>query len=87
MKREDQMKFHEMQAYWWMHSASNGHAKARKLYHGFEGGPEFTDQEKVNEAMETAQGHMRLFMELAEKPSNDSIHKGNNPDMEAKGHP
>lgn len=66
MTKEERMRFHEMQAYWWMHSASNGHAKQRKMYHGFSGGPEFTDQEKVDDAMETSQTHMRLFMEVAE---------------------
>ena len=65
MTREERMKFHEMQAYWWMHSASNGHTKQRKISHGFDG-PELTDQEKVDDAMQTSQNHMRLFMEVAE---------------------
>ena len=75
MTKEERMRFHEMQAYWWMHSASNGHAKQRQMWHGFERGSieneiergkEFTDQEKVSDAMETAQRHIQLFMEVAE---------------------
>lgn len=66
MTREERMRFHEMQAYWWTNSASNGHTKKRKLYHGGLNGPEFTDQEKVDDAMQTAQNHIRLFMEVAE---------------------
>lgn len=77
MTREDQMKFHELQSLWWMHAASNGHAKTRKLYHGFLTIPDengkvaedkpFTDEEKVSDAMEIAQRHIDLFRELAEK--------------------
>jgi len=76
MTRQEQMRFHEMQAYWWMHSASNGHCLSRQLYHGFVTIPDedgktakdkpFTDAEKVSDAMETAQRHIELFRELSE---------------------
>lgn len=52
------MKYHELQAIWWINSASNGHTLSRKLYHGILGGREFTDAEKVSDAMETAQRHL-----------------------------
>jgi len=67
MKLADQMKYHEMQAYWWIASANNGHTLNRELYHGISGNNKFSDQEKINDAMETAQNHIRLYMECAER--------------------
>ena len=65
MIKEEQMKYHEMQAYWWMPAASNGHATTRKIYRGTKG-KEFTDDEKRDRAMEISQRHMKMYMELAE---------------------
>ena len=66
MNIQDQMQYHQMQAYWWMHSANNGHAKKRDMYKGL-GDVPLTDDEKVSDAMETAKNHMRMFAELADK--------------------
>lgn len=65
MTKQERMKFHEMQAYWWTNAASNGYAKTRQLFHGTTG-PEFTDDEKVVAAMETAKRHITMFNEVAE---------------------
>jgi hypothetical protein len=61
-----QMKFHELQAMWWMHAASNGHAAARKVSHGL-GGPLFTKEELRDSAMQTAKQHIDIIHELVEK--------------------
>ena len=71
MNKKEQLKFHEMQANWWMNAATNGHALNRKLYRGVDG-PEFTDEEKIKDAMETSQRHMQLFMETAENWKGES---------------
>ena len=52
----------ELQALWWIASAQTGACKSRKLYHGLNG-PEFTDEEKVQEALDTAQRHIHSFRE------------------------
>ena len=62
--KEGQMKYHEMQAYWWMHAASNGHATTHNIYHGIQG-EEFTDKEKRDRAMVISQRHMKIYRELA----------------------
>ena len=66
MNKQNQMKYHQMQAYWWVNAASNGHAKRREIYRGF-GNVPLTDDEKVSDAMEIAQNHMRLFASLADQ--------------------
>jgi hypothetical protein len=63
---EDQMKFHELQALWWMNSAVTKSCLSKKIYHGTQG-TEFTDDEKINHAMEIAQRHIHSFEGLAEK--------------------
>ena len=65
MKREEQMKHHELQALWWMHAATNGAALRRKMFHGF-GDIELTDAEKVTDAMNTSRQHADLYKQLAE---------------------
>jgi len=62
-----QMKFHELQAIWWINSASNGHTLSRRLYHGGINLVEFTDAEKVSDAMDTAQRHLTAYSELYDK--------------------
>lgn len=66
MTREEQLKFHELQAMWWMHSATNKHACSRKMWHGFKE-TEMTDQEKINNAMETSKRHMDMYWEIVNK--------------------
>lgn len=51
----------KLRAQWWMTSAITGHAKTRNLTH-FDGIP-FTDEEKINDAMETAHRHIELYQE------------------------
>lgn len=65
MKREDQMKFHELQALWHIASATTGACKTKDIRHGND--IPFTDDEKVKDELDTAQIHIRLFHELSEK--------------------
>ena len=60
---EKQMKFHELQALWWIASATTGHCQSKIICHGF-GDKEFTPQEKTNDAMETAQRHIHSYREF-----------------------
>ena len=71
---DDQKKFHELQALWWMSAASNGHCECRKMYHGIKNKKEYSKKEKVDDAMKTAQRHIHLFMECAEfKQENPTV--------------
>lgn len=60
------MKFHELQALWWMHAASNGHAATREVHKGIDG-PLMTPDELRDDAMQTSKRHMQLYMKLAEQ--------------------
>ncbi len=62
---KNQIKERELLANWWIASASTGHAKSRSVFHGT-GGVELTDQEKVDDAMETALKHIHIHRELSE---------------------
>lgn len=53
-------------AQFWMASALTGTCKNRKMYHGFKGA-EFTDEEKVSDAMATALNHIHMMSELIDK--------------------
>lgn len=70
MTKQEKLKFHELQVLWWIASAQTGHAKTRKIFKSVNslGDTEMTDQEKVNDAMNTAQNHIRLFHEISEGP-------------------
>ena len=61
MINEHFLKLCELRAQWWMTSAVTGHCKQRIRTHG--NGTLFTDQEKIDDAMETAQQHIRLYQE------------------------
>ena len=65
MNKEQQLKFHEMQANWWMHAASNGHCQSKLIYKGT-GNKKFTKDELIDEAMKTSQKHIQLYMKVAE---------------------
>lgn len=69
MDKEQQMQFHIMQANWWMHSATNGHATTRNICHGADG-PKLTTEELRDNAMEISQQHISLYKELAESCRN-----------------
>lgn len=66
MNAQQFQKHCELQALWWIASATTGACKARKLHHGGPDGPEFTDEEKVQAALNFAQNHIRLFRESCE---------------------
>ena len=55
-KRQFQLSM--LRAQWWLTSATSGHYKQRKIWHGGSGGSEFTDDEKLAAAMATAQRHI-----------------------------
>lgn len=64
MTKKEQLKYHELQALWWMHSATNGHAATRKITTGDD--HELTPEELRDDAMKISQRHMHLYMEVAE---------------------
>lgn len=66
-KRQIQLSM--LRAQWWLASATSGHYKQRKVFHGTRtsGGPEFTDDEKLRDAMATAQRHIELAAEFSDK--------------------
>jgi hypothetical protein len=53
----------ELQALWWMAYAMTGACKSSDMYHGSFDGPKFTDEEKVKDALNTSQNHIRLYRE------------------------
>jgi len=64
MTKDERLRFHEMQANWWMHSATNGHAATRHITRG--DGHRLTEDELRDDAMRTSQRHIQMFMETAE---------------------
>jgi hypothetical protein len=70
MQHEHQLKFHEMQAMFYMFSAITGHTQSRNLFHG--DGKPFRMQEKINDSMDIAQRHINLYRELAESLDSSS---------------
>lgn len=65
-KRQIQLSM--LRAQWWMTSAASGHYKQRQIAHGTvtDGGPEFTDDEKLADAMATAKRHIEIAAEFSE---------------------
>lgn len=59
----DEIEERKMKALWWMASAISGECKNRDISHGIDG-PQFTDDEKVKDAMETAARHIDLMKEI-----------------------
>jgi hypothetical protein len=68
-QKDGRMKFHELQAIWWMHAASNGHAATRVIRHGGSDGALFTPEEHRDDAMKTAQRHMHILLQFADGSS------------------
>ena len=66
MNKEEYKAFCLAQAQWWLVSAQTGHYKQRKLYHGLNG-PEFTDEEKLDNCMNTAQLHLDHYHQACEQ--------------------
>lgn len=65
---EGQILLHKAYAEYWTAVATTGAAKKRELFHGV--GPEskpFTDEEKIENALETALRHIHLMRDLVDK--------------------
>lgn len=60
---ESQIRIHTMWFHYYLAMASTGIATSKAIFHGTNG-PEFTDDEKILDAMETAERHIRLVEEL-----------------------
>jgi hypothetical protein len=65
-KRQIQLSM--LRAQWWIASAQSGHYKQRQIFHGTitNGGPEFTDEEKLADAMAVALRHIEIAAEFSE---------------------
>ena len=63
---DDDIKLCEVYANYWIALATTGVGKNRRLYHGTSG-PEFTDDEKVEECMQTANTHITRMRELMDQ--------------------
>ena len=59
-----QMKQAELQANWWMNSATNGHTTSRKIYRG--DGHLLSPEELRDDAMQTAGRHIKRHSDLIE---------------------
>lgn len=64
MNKEQYQKHCEMQANWWIAFATTKACTSRTMYHG--NGDQFTGNELIADAMETAQQHIRNFVESCE---------------------
>ena len=74
---DDDIKLCEVYANYWMAMATTGMAKNRALFHGTSG-PAFTDDEKVAEAMQTANTHINRMRELMDKKKSLIYEGGSN---------
>jgi hypothetical protein len=63
---DDDIKLCEVYANYWMAMATTGVTKNRRISHGTKG-PEFTDDEKVADAMLSANTHMTRMRELMDQ--------------------
>jgi hypothetical protein len=63
---ERQIQLMMLRAQWWLASATSGHYKQRNIKHGTitNGGPDFTDEEKLADTMATADRHIRNAQEF-----------------------
>ena len=62
-----QIELSMLRAQWWIASATSGHYRQRKLHHASLEGPEFTDEEKLHDALATADRHIELAANLSDK--------------------
>jgi len=69
---DHEIQLASLRAQWWIASATTGHCLSRKIYRGLGCDPstEITDSEKINEAMNTANGHIRRATELIDQIKN-----------------
>ena len=61
-----QMKHSELQALWWIASATIGHAEIRDIRKGGHDGQRLTPQELRDDAMTTAQTHITNYRNFSE---------------------
>ncbi len=63
-----QIQLSMLRAQWWIASVTSEHYKQRKIFRGpiTDRGPELTEEEKLADAMATAQRHIELAAELSE---------------------
>lgn len=59
----DEIKYHELMAHYWMTMAVTGVGKNRNMSTGFNG-PQLTDEEKVADCMENVKRHIDLLREF-----------------------
>jgi hypothetical protein len=64
MNPEQFQKHCELQALWWISYANTGACKNRNITRA---DVQLTDDEKVEDALNTAQNHIRLFRESCER--------------------
>lgn len=64
MKLEHEMEFSKMYAQWWMAMATSKACLTSRIFHG--DGTEYTDQEKIEGALDTAERHIKRYRELGE---------------------
>lgn len=67
-----QAAFHLGQALWWQASTLNGTAQKRKIFHGTlsSNGPELTDDEKVEDAMNASNRHLESISNCHQRALN-----------------
>lgn len=63
-----QIQISMLRAQWWLASATTGHYKQRKIFRDSltHDGPQYTDAEKLANAMATAQRHIEIAAEFSE---------------------
>jgi hypothetical protein len=64
MKKEDFKEYCKMQANWWIAYATTGLAKNCDIWYG--DGVALSDEEKIQDALNTAQLHIKNFREACE---------------------
>jgi hypothetical protein len=72
MKIEDQMKQHELYVHYWLAMATTGATKNREVTDGH--GRPYTDEELVQDALNTALHHIHHHRECAEVLAEQSNH-------------
>jgi hypothetical protein len=63
---DNDIELARLYAQYWIAEATTGVCLNRRLYHGFEG-PEYTNEEKVAESMETAKRHIERMAALIDQ--------------------
>ncbi len=64
MTKEEYKEMCKMYANFWISAANNGYAKNRNLFHGDK--KQYTDQEKIDDAMTIANTHIHNYVEACD---------------------